>query len=105
MRTIDKIITKEDCKYGAPFGRSNVGTKPKEALPDMSDVEDIKDTLHYNFVWLSRYKKLNKKLPKIFDCKVPLTDGYDNGGAYWGIGSELRVSYTKDLSYINFYRR
>lgn len=29
---------------------------------------------------------------------------YDKGGAYWGIGSQLRVSYTKDLAYINFYR-
>ena len=41
---------------------------------------------------------------RIYDCKVPLTQGYDNGGAYWGIGNELRVSYTKDLSYIEFYR-
>ena len=29
---------------------------------------------------------------------------YDAGGAYWGAGSRLRVSYTKDLSYIHFYR-
>ena len=33
------------------------------------------------------------------------SDGaYDKGGAYWGIGKRLRVSYTKDLKYINFYR-
>jgi hypothetical protein len=43
---------------------------------------------------------------KIYDCKVPMVDGaYDKGGAYWGIGKELRVSYTKDLSYIRFYRK
>ena len=42
---------------------------------------------------------------KIFDCRVPMMDSaYDKGGAYWGCGSELRVSYTKDLSYIQFYR-
>ena len=33
------------------------------------------------------------------------SDGaYDKGGAYWGCGAELRVSYTKDLSFIRFYR-
>jgi hypothetical protein len=74
MRTIDKIISKVDCKYGSPMGRSNEGKKPS-----------------------------NKK---IFDCAVPMPDGcYDKGGAYWGLGKQLRVSYTKDLSYINFYRQ
>ena len=74
MKTIDKIITKVNCKFGAPMGRSNIGNKPT-----------------------------NKR---IFDCNVPISsDGYDCGGTYWGLGSELRVSYTKDLSYINFYRK
>lgn len=41
---------------------------------------------------------------KVFDCYVPMNGAYDKGGAYWGLGSPLRVSYTKDLSYINFYR-
>ena len=42
---------------------------------------------------------------KVYDCKVPMSDGfYDAGGAYWGGGAQLRVSYTKDLSYIRFYR-
>lgn len=42
---------------------------------------------------------------KIFDCRVVLDNGgYDKGGVYWGFGSELRVSYTKDLSFIKFYR-
>lgn len=42
---------------------------------------------------------------KIYDCAVPMIDGaYDVGGAYWGIGKQLRVQYTKDLSYIKFYR-
>lgn len=42
---------------------------------------------------------------RIFDSRVPLDNGgYDKGGAYWGIPSNLRVQYTKDLSFINFYR-
>jgi hypothetical protein len=42
---------------------------------------------------------------KIFDRRVLLcSGGYDAGGAYWGLGAELRVSYTKDLSFISFYR-
>lgn len=74
MKTIDKIITKVDSKFGAPMGRHNVGTKPTDQ--------------------------------KVFDCYVPMSDSaYDKGGAYWGIGSPLRVSYTKDLSYIEFYRQ
>jgi hypothetical protein len=72
-RTIDKIITNLDCKYGSPMGRSNVGTKPTDK--------------------------------KVYDCKVPFVDGaYDRGGAYWGMPSNLRVSYTKDLEFIEFYR-
>lgn len=74
MRTIDKIITKVNCKYGAPMGRCNVGVRPTDGT-------------------------------KIFDCYVPFIDGaYDKGGAYWGSPANLRVSYTKDLSYIEFYR-
>ncbi len=73
MRTLDKIITNVNCKYGAPMGRPNVG-----------DTADNKRT---------------------FNCKVPLDNGgYDKGGAYWGFPNNLRVAYTKDLSYINFYR-
>ena len=42
---------------------------------------------------------------KVYDCKVPMSDGaYDKGGAYWGLGRELRVRYHKDKSYIEFYR-
>jgi hypothetical protein len=74
MKTIDKIIYNVSSKFGAPMGRSNVGIRPTNT--------------------------------RIYDCKVPLSgDGsYDKGGAYWGLGPELRVSYTKDLSYIHFYR-
>ena len=71
-RTINKILYKCDCKYGAPTGRFNIGNKPT-----------------------------NKR---IYDCCVTLIEGYDKGGAYWGYPNNLRVSYTKDLSYIIFYR-
>ena len=74
MRTIDKIITKVNGFYGAPMGR-------------YSDNEDKKP-----------------KDKKVFDCKVPINQGYDNGGAYWGFPDNLRVQYTKDLSYVHFYR-
>lgn len=74
-RTIDKIIDKVDTRRGAPMGRVSYGERPTDK--------------------------------KIFDCAVPLIgDGaYDKGGAYWGIGAQLRVSYTQDLSYVQFYRR
>lgn len=42
---------------------------------------------------------------KIYDKRVKLIDGYDAGGAYWGCGAELRVYFTGDLSYIEFYRK
>jgi hypothetical protein len=42
---------------------------------------------------------------KVFDSPVPLYDGYDKGGAYWGYPSNLRVKYTADLSYVEFYRK
>ena len=76
MRTIDKIITRVDTSRGAPMGRPDVGGPP---LPFID---------------------------RIYDCRVPMIDGaYDRGGVYWRIGKELRVMYTKDLSYIHFYRK
>lgn len=76
MKTIDKIITKVDCKYGAPMGRYDIGTENPQ----------------FNFI------------EKRYDCKVPLYGGYDKGGAYWGIGAELRVTYNKSLTFVKFYR-
>jgi hypothetical protein len=104
MRTIDKILTKLDCKSGSPMGRDNVGKMPVEILPDMTGVDE-KDTLYFNFVWMKRKKLLNRKNKRIFDCKVELSDGYDKGGAYWGSPNNLRVRYTKDLNLIYFYRK
>jgi hypothetical protein len=75
MRTIDKILYKVDCKYGAPMGRYECGTEPDKGSGK-----------------------------KVFNCKVNINQGYDKGGAYWGFPDNLRVKYTKDLSYIEFYR-
>ena len=84
MRTIDKIITPLDCRRGAPMGRANV---------DNREVEEVCGIL---------YSKTNGK---IYDCAVPLDNGgYDRGGAYWGHGRQLRVRYTKDLKFVDFYR-
>lgn len=42
---------------------------------------------------------------RIYDQKVSVNKGgYDKGGAYWGRGSDLRVRFTSDLSFIEFYR-
>jgi hypothetical protein len=91
MRTIDKIITEVSTIYGAPMGRPNVGT-----------METVSTNLKGETV---KFFNIEKK--RIYDCAVPMSgDGaYDKGGAYWGLGAQLRVSYTKDLSYVNFYRK
>lgn len=77
-RTLDEIIYPVGLVGGgAPRGRCNVGTKPTDKT-------------------------------KVYDCYVPMNGDYDKGGAYWGSNCHksgfMRVSYTKDLSYINFYR-
>lgn len=87
MKTIDKIITNVSTKYGAPMGRNNEGTRPGTITSGKNN----------------RIVKSNQIT--VFDCKVTLIQGYDKGGVYWGSGDELRVSYTKDLKYIEFYRK
>lgn len=41
---------------------------------------------------------------KVFDRKVPMSQGYDKGGAYWGLPHDLRVAYSEDLQYVYWYR-
>ena len=73
--TIKKIITNVNGKFGAPMGRCGEGTECQTAEKT------------------------------VFDCFVPMSDSaYDVGGAYWGMGTPVRVAYTKDLTYIRFYR-
>lgn len=70
----EQIICRVDCTYGAPMGRSNT-------IPDKKPTE------------------------RIFDRYVPFIDGaYDRGGTYWGLPANLRVRYTRSLSYVEFYR-
>ena len=84
IKTIDRIVYPVNSRYGAPMGRANI---------------DKRETFEVNGQTYAQYNG------KLFDCRVPMPDGcYDKGGAYWGIGKELRVSYTKDLSFIKFYR-
>ena len=85
MKTIDKIITNLDCKFGAPMGRPNIGKYPYTVIRNNG-----------------RICKCDQK--KVFDCAVPMNGAYDKGGAYWGLGFQLRVQYTKDLTFIMFYR-
>ena len=86
QRTIDKIITKVSSIYGAPMGRPNVGSQPVTITSGPN------------------CKILKKNQVKIYDCAIPMSGGYDRGGAYWGLPDNVRVRYTKDLSYIEFYR-
>lgn len=91
MRTIDKIITNVSGKYGAPMGRI-----------------DRRPQYRYSIINIEGNRQLQNnatgEVKKVFDCYVPMNGAYDRGGAYWGLGSPLRVSYTKDLTYVEFYR-
>jgi len=66
-----------DCgsRYGAPMGR-----------PEQGHLDDLEP----KSVYLS---------PAYVDC-----DGYDKGGAYWGVGLTLYVAYTSDHSFIRWVR-
>lgn len=90
-RTIDKIITHVGYSLrGAPMGRPSVGTLTYES----TNLKGEKVTF------------VNPMKKRVFDCAVPMSDGaYDRGGAYWGHGKQLRVKYTKDLTYVHFYRK
>lgn len=85
---ISQLIPDADCKYGAPMGRANVGKQPVTIVSGPN------------------CRILKKNQVRVYDKRVPMSNcgAYDQGGAYWGIGKELRVRFTKDLSYIEFYR-
>lgn len=77
----NRIVCRVDTSRGAPMGRAN----SKDRLP----------------VW---WDALWKKTPH-FDRIVTLdSGGYDRGGAYWGIGSPVRVRISKDGQFWQFYR-
>lgn len=80
------LIPDVSSKYGAPMGRANVGSQPVTVIRGNA----------------GRICKCDQV--KVYDKRVPMQYGYDMGGAYWGIPHNLRVRFTKDLSYIEFYR-
>ncbi len=77
----DKLIPEVNGKYGAPMGRATIGERPQDGTI-------------------------------VFDAKVPMCTccgAYDEGGAYWGSNinkdiGELRVKFTQDKKYVEFYR-
>lgn len=83
---LSEIITQVNCQYGAPMGRANVGSQP------------ITITSGNNC------RIVKKNQTKVYERKVNLIDGYDKGGAYWGYPNNLYVRFTKDLTYVEFYR-
>ena len=50
-RTIDKIITKVNCTYGAPLGRRNIGTRPYTIVsgPKNKIVKKNQTRIYYTF--------------------------------------------------------
>ena len=81
-----RVITPANTKYGAPMGRNNVGLHPATVTRGNN----------------GRICKLDQT--KVYTKRVPIYGGYDKGGAYWGSGAPLYVSFTADLSYIEFNR-
>lgn len=76
---IKRVITEVNTKFGAPMGRRSYGVDPNTVVT-------------------------NEKEVKIYDKRVPMDGVYDLGGAYWGYGNQLRVRFSADLSYVEFYR-
>jgi hypothetical protein len=85
---ITDIVTNVSCKYGAPMGRANVG-KPPITITSGKNCRIVK-----------------KNQTRVYEKRVPFIDGaYDIGGAYWGAPENLYVRFTKDLSYIEYFRK
>ena len=86
----NKVVCPVSTKYGAPMGRSNIGNTTDFIPTTKQGAKCIIDTIEPD--------------TKSYDRKVPLTQGYDKGGAYWGGANNLRVAYNKTLTIIIFYR-
>ncbi len=96
MKTIKKLarhnvhntIPYVGTKYGSQMGRENIGKQPHTIIYGRAN----------------RIYKCNQV--KIYDKRVPMSQcgAYDVGGAYWGRGKQLRVRFTGDLDYVEFYR-
>lgn len=70
------VCPKCNCVYGAPMGRADIGS-----------------------YWFVSGKKIR-------DVRIPVnSQGYDSGGAYWGVGGELRCKFTSDGLFRLYYRK
>jgi hypothetical protein len=79
---IKRVIPEVNTKFGAPMGRRSYGVDPNTVVT-------------------------NEKEVKVYDKRVPMCSccgAYDAGGSYWGCGPQLRVRFTADLEYVEFYR-
>lgn len=86
---VHRVIPEVNTKLGAPMGRSSLGEHPHTITSGNNG------------------KIFKNNQPKVYDKRVPMCSccgAYDKGGAYWGTGKQLRVRFTPDLSYIEFYR-
>jgi len=83
---ISEIITPVNCQHGAPMGRSNEGTEPITVIRGRNGRICACDQT------------------KVYQKRVRLDEGYDIGGAYWGMGKPLYVRFTKDFKFIQFFR-
>jgi hypothetical protein len=83
---ISDIITPVSTKYGAPMGRPNIGKEPITITSGRNN------------------RIVKKNQTKVYQKHVRLNEGYDIGGAYWGIGAPLYVRFTKDLTFVQFFR-
>ena len=71
-------------RYGAQVGRHNVNDLPKETINGKQFFKPVKTT--------TRRIYLNN-------------GGYDAGGAYWGTGAPLYVTYSKCGRFIEYFRK
>jgi hypothetical protein len=83
-----QIMRKVDTSRGAPMGRPNVGSQPVTITSGRN-----------GRIYASHQTKVYQRR-----VALPYDGAYDAGGAYWGIGKPLYVRFTKDLSYVEFFR-
>lgn len=113
-------------KQGSSDLRDRVMQKLEDMLPAMEDLHtllssiSIKATDHMKAIYpqvdtsrgapmgrLDVNPDSNPEEDKLLRERVPLLEGYDLGGAYWGMNTRnnaLMVEYLPDYSYIRFFR-
>lgn len=90
-------------RWGAPMGRRDRG----KLLPDGRVLHDTGKCSCSTGIWgmCSECPKPEPIKARIYDRYLPMdSQGYDRGGAYWGIGPRMRVRFTACLSFVEYYR-